>query len=143
MPDVNILLYAHRSEERVHTAYRDWLEQAVSAQTPFYLALPVAMGFVRIATNRRVYPVPTPTGVALAVIDALRARDNCRLVGSGPRTWELAADLCRTTSAAGKHVADAWLAALAIEHSCEFVTRDGDFARYAASGLRWSRLELG
>jgi predicted nucleic acid-binding protein len=32
-------------------------------------------------------------------------------------------------------VADAYHAALAIEHGCEFVTADGDFARFA--GLRY------
>ena len=32
-------------------------------------------------------------------------------------------------------VTDAYLAALAIEHGCEFVTTDSDFARF--EGLRW------
>jgi hypothetical protein len=32
-------------------------------------------------------------------------------------------------------VPDAWLAALAIESGCEFVTTDRDYARFA--GLRW------
>jgi len=32
-------------------------------------------------------------------------------------------------------VADAWLAALAIESGCEWVTTDGDFGRF--NGLTW------
>jgi predicted nucleic acid-binding protein len=32
-------------------------------------------------------------------------------------------------------VPDAFLAALALEHGCELVTNDGDFARF--KGLRW------
>jgi hypothetical protein len=35
----------------------------------------------------------------------------------------------------GPLVSDAYLAALAIEHGCELVTTDGDFARFP--GLRW------
>ena len=34
---------------------------------------------------------------------------------------------------------DAWLAALAIEHGCEWITFDRDFARF--TGLRWSEPE--
>jgi len=29
MPDVNILVYAHRADERVHVAYKTWLEPLV------------------------------------------------------------------------------------------------------------------
>ncbi len=35
----------------------------------------------------------------------------------------------------GALVTDAYLAALAIEHGCELITTDSDFARF--SGLRW------
>ncbi|UBU19088.1 PIN domain-containing protein [Nonomuraea gerenzanensis] len=43
--------------------------------------------------------------------------------------------LCRETNARRKLIPDAHLAALAIEHGCEFVTCDKDFARF--QGLRW------
>ncbi len=35
----------------------------------------------------------------------------------------------------GNLVPDAWLAAIAIESGCEFITTDGDFARFP--DLRW------
>ena len=35
----------------------------------------------------------------------------------------------------GAMVSDAYLAALAIEHGCDLVTTDSDFARFP--GLRW------
>jgi predicted nucleic acid-binding protein len=37
----------------------------------------------------------------------------------------------------GNLVADAWLAAPAIEHGCEWITDDTDFSRFP--GLRWRR----
>ena len=53
----------------------------------------------------------------------------------GPRHYALFLDLCRRSNARGKLTPDAYLAALAIEHGCEWVSYDRDFARFP--GLRW------
>jgi predicted nucleic acid-binding protein len=45
-------------------------------------------------------------------------------------------ELFRVTSAPRSAIADAYHAAIAIEHRCEWVTLDRDFARFP--GLRWS-----
>jgi predicted nucleic acid-binding protein len=29
MPDVNVLVYAHRADEPVHAAYRQWFDEVV------------------------------------------------------------------------------------------------------------------
>lgn len=50
--------------------------------------------------------------------------------------WQLCETLCRAANATGNLMSDAWLAALAMEHRCEAVTFDRDFARFP--GLRWS-----
>ena len=42
---------------------------------------------------------------------------------------------CRELPAKGKLVSDAWHAALAIEYDCEWISTDGDFARF--NSLRW------
>ncbi|MGE0592303.1 MAG: PIN domain-containing protein [Vicinamibacterales bacterium] len=55
------------------------------------------------------------------------------LVTPGRRHWEIVTGLCRDIK--GPLVTDAYIAALAIEHRCELVTTDGDFARF--QGLRW------
>jgi uncharacterized protein len=44
-------------------------------------------------------------------------------------------DLCKKAAVSGNLVQDAWLAALAIESGCEWITFDRDFARFP--GLRW------
>ena len=54
--------------------------------------------------------------------------------GSG--TWSVFARLVNETGARGKLVADAYLAALAIENGCTLATCDGDFARFPT--LRWT-----
>jgi hypothetical protein len=51
------------------------------------------------------------------------------------RHWDIFMRLCRETDARGNLVPDAWLAALAIEAGCEFITSDRDYARFQT--LRW------
>jgi predicted nucleic acid-binding protein len=53
----------------------------------------------------------------------------------GERHWEIFIDLCSRVHARGNLVADAYLAALAIESGSEWVTTDRDYARFP--GLRW------
>jgi toxin-antitoxin system PIN domain toxin len=142
MPDVSVLVHAHRVDEAVHAPYRDWVEAMVNGAEPFALSVLVAVGFVRAVTSPRVYSAPTPPDVALAVIDALIGHPRCRLVVPAADHWRRVADLCRSTSATGKLVADAQHAALAMAAGCTWVTRDKDFGRFADRGLRWQHLAL-
>lgn len=140
MPDVNIVVYAHRQDDPSHQFYREWLETLVNSQTPFALSALVGVAFVRIVTHPRFHENPTPLPSALEVIDRLRLAANCRWVLPGDRHWELTASLCRKTGAMGKRVADAQHAAVAIEHGCQWVSRDDDFATFRPHGLDWERL---
>jgi hypothetical protein len=137
MPDVNVLVYAHREDEVAHAAALAWVNETANGSAPFALSALVMVGFVRIVTNSRIYRQPTPTPVALAAIESLLARANCRVCLPGARHWQLVSALCREVHATGKLVADAQHAAVAIEHGCEWVSRDADFARFASGGLRW------
>jgi hypothetical protein len=95
----------------------------------------VLSSFVRIATHPRVFDPPTTIDKAIAVGDAIRGRANAVIVAPGPRHWEIFASLCRDAQAKGPHVADAYLAALAIESGSEWITTDRDYARFP--GLHW------
>ena len=143
MPDVNLLVYAHRRDEATHEAYRDWFMELVNDDEPFALSILVAVGFVRVVTNPRIFTEPTPLPLALAVVDDVTARTSCRLVRPGTRHWSLVRDACSATGATGKLVADAQHAAMAVEHGCEWVTRDSDFERFTGWGLRWRLLAFG
>jgi len=135
LPDVNVLIYAHRLESPEHRRYADWLRRVAEGPEPFGLSELVASGFVRIVTNPKIWEEPTTPADALEFIARLRRRSNARVLVPGPSSWEIFAQLCLATQARGKLVADAYHAALAIEHGCEFVTVDGDFSRFA--GLRY------
>jgi len=135
LTDVNVLIYAHRAESPEHNAYATWLAEVANGVEPFGMSEAVLHGFVRIVTNSRVFPEPTPTETALSFVSQLRSRPNCIALRPGPRHWAIFEELCRVSKAKGKLVADAYHAALALEHGCEWITTDGDFARF--SRLRW------
>jgi len=134
--DVNILLYAHRQETVRHKDYFQWLETLGGSARSFTLPAPVRMGFIRIATNPKVFKTPTQVDQAFQFLDGLLACGNHVETGPGERHWEIFRGLCRRVGAKGNLVSDAFLAALAIETGGEMVTTDRGFARFP--GLRWS-----
>jgi hypothetical protein len=134
-PDVNVLVYAHREELPEHDGCHRWLEQVVGGDAAFGLFELVLSGFVRVVTHPRVFRTPTPLAAALAFAAELRAQPNCVDVRPQERHWEIFGRLCRESGAKGNLVADAYLAALAIESGCEWVTTDRDYSRF--QGLRW------
>jgi toxin-antitoxin system PIN domain toxin len=136
MPDVNILVYAHRREDPDHDFYRMWLERLANGPEPFALSVLVSVAFVRIVTHPAFLPCPTPLHQAISVIDSLAALPNCLMPSLGDRHWDLVKMLCEAASARGKLVADAQHAAMALEHGCTWVTRDLDFDDFRSSGLR-------
>ncbi len=142
MPDVNVLVYAHRQDESVHAKYKAWLTDLITGPQPFALSPLVGVGFVRIVTNSRIYSSPTPLAVAIAAIDEIVSHSNCRLVALDASHWQKVATLCAASAANGKLVADAQHAAIAINEGCTFVTRDRDFARFVPHGLQWEHLSL-
>jgi uncharacterized protein len=72
---------------------------------------------------------------ALASVAALRAAEGTLELVPGPGTWEAFARSCESVDARGNVVADAYLAALAIEVGATWCTADRGFARFP--GLRW------
>jgi len=143
MPDVNILVYAHRADERVHVPYKTWLETALGGAEPIALSVLSAVGFVRIVTNSKIYANPTPIGTALAAIEALATHPNCRVVGVDVDHLSRFVTVARTVKPTGKLVADAQHAAVAIANAAIWVTRDADFKRFEPAGLRLEHLVLG
>jgi toxin-antitoxin system PIN domain toxin len=135
IPDVNVLVYAHRLDSPEHGAYAGWLQRLARGVEPFALSELVLSGFLRLVTNPRVFRQPTPIERALDFVDQLCTRPTARLVRPGSQHWNIFTDLCRQTGGRGAFLADLYHAAVAIEHGCEWVTADADFARIP--GLRW------
>jgi uncharacterized protein len=133
--DVNVLVHAFHAGSPDHAAYREWLTATIATDVPFAVSELVLSGFVRVVTHPRVFDPPVPVAEALAFAEALRTQPNAVVVAPGVRHWEIFERLCLGARAKGNLVPDAYLAALALESGCEWITADRDFSRFP--GLRW------
>jgi toxin-antitoxin system PIN domain toxin len=136
LPDVNVLVYAHREDLGEHPMARAWLEAALNGDELVGLFNPTLASFLRIVTNRRIFKTPTPLSVALDFVATLRAAPKARPIDTSASHWEIFVRLCREINAAGDDTPDASLAALAIENDCEFVSTDTGFVRFPGLKLR-------
>jgi toxin-antitoxin system PIN domain toxin len=135
--DVNVVLAAHREDHPHFGTARAWLDHALATRSPFSVTDLVAGSFLRVATNRRIFTLPTPVAEAFNYLRALRDQPSHVMLGPGPLHLEIMQGLCVDADAQGDLMPDAQLAAIAIEHASELVSFDRDFARFA--DLRWTR----
>jgi toxin-antitoxin system PIN domain toxin len=128
--DVNVVLAAHRADHPHHLPVREWLDQMLAGDERFTVPGIVWGSFLRLATNRRIFEVPTPRTQAFDFIHAVRAQALHLPLAPGPRHLALLRRLCEEGDATGDLIPDAVVAAVAVEHGCEVVTLDRDFARF-------------
>lgn len=112
-----------------------WWEAQINLPEPFGMSELVLSSFLRIVTNRRVFKIPTPMPDAMRAVEAIRLRANHRTIRPGERHFDIFTELCVSGNAKGKLVADAYLAAIAIEQGCQWVSYDRDFSRFPS--LDW------
>ena len=136
IPDVNVLLYAHVETFAEHAKARAWWEKLLNGRTEIGVASSVLFGFIRIATNRRLFDPPMSVEAALSCVEAWLARPHVRFLPPGPRHLEIAFRLLKQLGTAGNLTTDVQLAALAIEYQAEIHTNDLDFGRFPQ--LRWA-----
>lgn len=128
--DVNIVLAAHRGDHPQHASVRRWFDSLLAGQERFTVPASVWSSFLRLATNRRIFDVPSPLEDAFAFAEGTCAQPLHLRVNPGPRHLTLLRKLCEEADATGDLVPDATIAAIAAEHDCEIVTLDRDFARF-------------
>ena len=135
--DVNVLLAAHRDDHPHHALVRPWFDELLNREEPFTVADATWASFIRIATNRRIFVVPSPLESAFAFLKAVRGQPQHVAVTPGERHLEVFEQLCSAADATGDIAADAYIAAIAVEQDCELISLDRDFARFP--DLRWRR----
>lgn len=133
LPDVNVLIYAHREDAPEHDRYAGWLRALTEADEPFAISEVVLASVIRIVTNSKIFDPPSPIETAVAFCQRLVDWPRAVMIVPSRRHWDIFTSLCATIR--GPLVADAYLAALAIEHGCELITTDSHFSRFP--GLRW------
>jgi toxin-antitoxin system PIN domain toxin len=133
--DANLLLYAYNTSAPEHPKARAWLESCLSSPAPFALSWSTIGAFLRLATHRAIFPAPYSIAEAARIADAWLARPMVVVLEPGPRFWAIARPLLEQSNARGPLVADALLAALALEHGATLATHDLDFRRFEGLSL--------
>lgn len=128
--DVNVVLAAFRDDHPHHRDVRRWFDLTLAERELFTAPVWVWHALLRLATNRRVFPVPSNPTDVLDFVDAVQAQPGYTPLAPGPRHLVLVRRICDEASAAGDLIPDAVLAALAVEFDCEVASLDRDFKRF-------------
>jgi toxin-antitoxin system PIN domain toxin len=129
--DANLLLYAYNSAADEHQKARAWLEEVMSGHEPVALCWQVLLAFLRLATNRKVFPRPLSRTEAMLIVSRWLERSQAFILEPGEKHWEILQQTVSAAKVSGPLVMDAHLAALAIEHGAILYTTDRDFARFS------------
>lgn len=133
-PDVNVLVNAFRQDADYHDRCRAWLNEAVSGRDQVGFSELVLSGVLRVLTHPGIFNPPTPTETANAFVDALLAQPASVTLRPGNGHWRIFRGMLSVMNLRGNRIPDAYHAALALEHGCEWVTLDRGFSAFR--GLR-------
>ena len=129
--DVNVYLFALVENSEFHSPCRHIVERMTAEANYAYSDL-VLSAVVRIATHKKVFSPPVEQSTALDFFDAVRDASNAVRVQPGARHWRLFRDLMVQHAIVGSDVTDAYLAALSMEHGCQWISCDNGFSRFTS-----------
>jgi uncharacterized protein len=133
--DVNLLLYAEDRRSPFYSRARAWWDAQLSGTSPVCLCWPVLSAFLRISTNHRAYDRPLTLEEAIGRVQSWLDQPSVRIVQPTERHWVFFREMLDQGKATANLVADAHLAAIALEHGCELNSTDADFSRFPK--LKW------
>ena len=133
--DANVLLYAINKDSAHHAEAHAWLDASLNGRETVGFTWVVLLAFLRLVTHAAIFPRPLTPRDALDVLRHWLARPRAAIIEPTPRHIDVLGDLLAVVGTAGNLVNDAHVAALSLEHGCEIVSYDADFARFP--GVRW------
>lgn len=133
--DANILLFAVSRTSPHHAPAVAWLTQALEGNRRVGLPWTSLVAFLRISTNPRVYERPLAPDAAMRLVRSWLDTSPAWVPEPTPDHAEVLAALLQTHHVTADVIADAHLAALALEHGLTVVSADTDFARFPE--VRW------
>jgi uncharacterized protein len=129
--DANILLYAVNQDAPNHVSSRRWLDDALAGPEPVGFAWVVLLAFLRLTTRRSLFPRPLSIDQAMGVMEGWLTQPAALVIEPTARHVSMLHGLLSGTGTAANLVADAHLAALALEHGATICSFDADFGRFA------------
>ncbi len=141
VPDLNLLLYAVNADMPQHSAAHRWWLQCLNGDEPIGMPWTVALGFLRLSTNARIFGAPLTANAAIQLLDEWLARPMVQWIDPLGEHWRIVCALLEEAGAAGNLTSDAHLAALCIERGATLHSADADFGRFR--NLRWENPLIG
>jgi uncharacterized protein len=135
LPDLNLLLYAYNPHALQHVRAKQWWESALNGRELIGLPHEVTLGFVRIATNRRLGAAAVSLTAARAVVNSWSKSSIVRILLPTEDHSTKVFDLMERCDVSGQLTSDASLAVYAIVSRATLYSNDSDFARFP--GLEW------
>lgn len=132
--DANVLLYAVNADTPRHEASKRWLDEALNGGATVALAWVALLAFIRLTTKRSIFARPLHPNEAIGQVTDWLSQPSAVVVEPTARHLDVLQQLLVPFGTGGNLVNDAHLAALAVEHRCDVVTYDRDFARF--DGIR-------
>lgn len=130
--DTNILLYAHMPGFQHHSKVASWLEKWLSSGSrSIGISWQVAVSFIRLSTNSRVFEEPFALPFAKRCLDDLFAHPLVSVAATTVRHWEIYSRILLEHDISGDDVMDARTAAIAVEHGAAIATVDKGFRRFS------------
>lgn len=133
--DVNLLLYAHIEAAAEHERAKAWIERQFASGMRVGLPWHSLLGFVRLASNPRMFVRPIPVAEGWRVARLWLDAPNAWIPAPTERHADVVGELLATPGMGMRDVMDVHLAALAVEHGLVLCSNDSGFARFRR--LRW------
>lgn len=130
--DVNILVYAFRSDSPFHATARQRVVDALHREEPFLFLNEIALSFLRIVTNPRIFKQPSTLENAWGFLGVLEESPSVQRSRQDDMTFGIFKHLSLVQRATGNSLPDTWLAASAIRHNARLLTADRGFLSIAA-----------
>ena len=135
LPDANLLLFAINSENPDHERAYSWWQGLLMGNEPIGLLPVVIFAFIRLGTNRKVFPNPLPVSDAFAYVENWLEFPSVSWVESAPGDLALAKDLLVSAGTGANLTTDAQIAAAALRLKACVHTADIDFSRFPT--VKW------
>ena len=130
--DINLLIYAHNDQSPYHEIARQWWENVINGSEPVGIPWVVSTGFIRIMANPRTVAAPMSTAEAARYVQEWFQRDHIKPINPGDDHLRLLLQNLQVATGGPDSVADAHIAAIAMEHQAEVHTNDSDLDRFSS-----------
>jgi toxin-antitoxin system PIN domain toxin len=133
--DASILVYAGNDDALEQRRAADVIESVSTGSELVYVFWPVAIAYLRIATDARIFSHPLSPAGAMANLETLLQLPNVRSPGEGAGFWQIYRNVASEAEPRGPLVPDAHIVALMRQYGVRTIlTRDRGFRRF--DGIR-------